>query len=229
MVEDETGKRSYASINLDLNEENPSTPLSMNFVGDIMLGRRYESSDGIIVNQGVESIFEPTLDILGFAADLTIANLEIVLTDHNENHPTKSIVFKSDPQNVYGLTYAGIDIVSLANNHIMDFNQGGMIQTQSILDEHGILHSGSGINSYEAYLPAIKTLKGNTIAFLSSSDRTGQYNNYQPYLNAGENKPGFAYLTPYYLKEQIESVKNFTDFIIIEMHSGSEYLSLIHI
>ena len=223
MVEDETGKRSYASINLDLNEENPSTPLSMNFVGDIMLGRRYESNDGIIVNQGIEAIFEPTLDILGFSADLTIANLEIVLTDHNENHPTKSIVFKSDPQNVYGLTYAGIDIVSLANNHIMDFNQDGMIQTQSILDEHGILHSGSGINSYEAYLPAIKTLKGNTIAFLSSSDRTGQYNNYQPYLNAGENKPGFAYLTPYYLKEQIESVKNFTDFIIIEMHSGSEY------
>ena len=146
MVEDETGKRSYASINLDLNEENPSTPLSMNFVGDIMLGRRYEASDGIIVNQGVESIFEPTLDILGFAADLTIANLEIVLTDHNETHPTKSIVFKSDPQNVYGLTYAGIDVVSLANNHIMDFNQVGMIQTQSILDEHGILHSGSGLS-----------------------------------------------------------------------------------
>ena len=223
MVEDETGKRSYASIDLDLNEENPSTPLTMNFVGDIMLGRRYESNDGIIVNQGVEAIFQPTLNILGFAADLTIANLEIVLTDHDETHPTKSIVFKSDPQNVYGLTYGGIDIVSLANNHIMDFNQDGMIQTQSILNEHGILHSGSGLNSYEAYLPAIKTLKGNTIAFLSSSDRTGQYNNYQPYLNAGENKPGFAYLTPYYLKEQIESVKNIADFTIIEMHAGSEY------
>ena len=50
------------------------------------------------------------------------------------------------------------------------------------------LHSGSGMSSYEAYLPAIKSVKGQVIAFLASSDRTGQYNNYQPYLNAGESK-----------------------------------------
>ena len=43
------------------------------------------------------------------------------------------------------------------------------------------------------YMPAFKSVKGQTIAFLSSSDRTGQYNNYQPFLNAGENKSGFAY------------------------------------
>ena len=50
-----------------------------------------------------------------------------------------------------------------------------------------------------------------------------QYNNYQPYLNAGENKPGFAYLTPYYLKQQIKNVEDLVDFVIIEMHAGSEY------
>ena len=98
-----------------------------------------------------------------------------------------------------------------------------MIQTKNILNEAGILHSGAGLNSYDAYLPTFKSVKGQTIAFLSSSDRTGQYNNYQPFLNAGENKSGFAYMTPYYVKKQIESVKDFSDIIILEMHAGSEY------
>ena len=222
-VEDETGKRDYDTINIDLNEINSALPLSLNFVGDIMMGRRYETENGIITNQGVEALFEPTHEILGLSADITIANLEIPLSDSGEPHPTKSIIFRCNPYNINGLIYAGIDVVSLANNHIMDYGKSAMLQTQSILDESNILHSGAGINSYQAYLPAIKSIKGHTIAFLASSDRTGQYNNYQPYLNSGENKPGFAYLTPYYLKKQIESVKHFADIIIIEMHAGSEY------
>ena len=47
----------------------------MNFVGDIMMGRRYESPDGIITIQGVNTLFEPTYEILGNSADITIANL----------------------------------------------------------------------------------------------------------------------------------------------------------
>ena len=186
----------------------------MNFVGDIMMGRRYEDSDGIITTQGVQSLFEPTRDLLGMAADLSIANLEIPLSNQGYPHPTKGIVFRCAPENVSGLVYGGIDVVSLANNHILDYMEPAMIQTQNILNEAGIAHSGSGMNSYEAYLPTIKSIKGQVIAFLASSDRTGQYNNYQPYLNAGENKSGFAYMTPYYLRQQIHSV---------------ESLSLIHI
>ena len=179
-----------------------------------MMGRRFENENGIITNQGVDALFQPTINILGEAADVTVANLEVPLTDQGYPHPTKGIVFRSAPENVGGLIRAGIDVVSLANNHILDYMEPGMIQTKNILNEAGIIHSGAGLNSYDAYMPAFKTVKGQTIAFLSSSDRTGQYNNYQPFLNAGENKSGFAYMTPYYVKKQIESVKD---------------LSLIHI
>ena len=106
-----------------------------------------------------------------------------------------------------GLIYAGIDVVSLANNHILDYMETGMIQTMNILNEAGILHSGAGLNSYEAYSPAFKSVKGQTIAFLSSSDRTGQYNNYQPFLHAGENKSGFAYMTPTILNNKFNQLK----------------------
>ncbi len=222
-VEDETGLQGWATTVIQIDDGESSFPLTMNFVGDIMMGRRFEDENGIITNQGVNALFEPTYEILGAAADITIANLEIPLSDQGAPHPTKSIVFRSSPSNVGGLIYGGIDVVSLANNHILDFMEPGMIQTQNLLDEVGIRHSGAGMNSYEAYLPAILSRKGQTIAFLASSDRTGQYNNYQPYLNAGENKPGFAYMTPYYLKQQIQSVRDFTDLLVVEMHAGSEY------
>ena len=70
----------------------------MNFVGDIMMGRRYEDNDGIITTQGVQSLFEPTRDLLGMAADLSIANLEIPLSNQGYPHPTKGIVFDARPK-----------------------------------------------------------------------------------------------------------------------------------
>ena len=222
-VQDETGRRGWATTTVELDQGPSSFPLTMNFVGDIMMGRRFEDSDGIISNEGVQALFEPTLELLGMAADLSIANLEIPLSNQGNPHPTKSIVFRCAPENVSGLIYGGIDVVSLANNHILDYMEPAMVQTQNILDEAGIVHSGAGMNSYEAYLPALKSVKGQVIAFLASSDRTGQYNNYQPYLNSGENKSGFAYMTPFYLRQQIGAVNSLADLIVIEMHAGSEY------
>ncbi|SVB26357.1 uncharacterized protein METZ01_LOCUS179211, partial [marine metagenome] len=222
-VEDETGQQGWATTAIQVDQGSSSFPLTVNFVGDIMMGRSYEDDDGIITTQGVQALYQPTYEILGLLADVTVANLEIPLSNQGFPHPTKGIVFRCAPENVAGLIYGGIDVVSLANNHILDYMEPAMIQTQNILDEAGILHSGAGMNSYEAYLPAFKSVKGQTIAFLASSDRTGQYNNYQPYLNAGENKPGFAYMTPYYLKQQIQSVEDLADLVVVEMHAGSEY------
>ena len=170
-VEDETGMQGFAEIDINLSDENISDPLTLNFVGDIMMGRRYESPDGIITIQGVNTLFEPTYEILGNSADVTVANLEIVLSNNGTAHPTKTINFRCSPENIEGLIFGGIDIVSLANNHIMDFGIEAMIETKTILNEANILHSGAGLNTNQAYLPAIKSIKGKSIAFLSSSDR----------------------------------------------------------
>ena len=50
----------------------------------------------------------------------TSANLEVVLTNQGTAHPTKSVCYRGNPNNVNGLVFAGIDIVSVANNHILD-------------------------------------------------------------------------------------------------------------
>ena len=69
------------------------------------MGRRFEEDDGIISNQGANALFEPTYEILGLAADITVANLEVPLTTHETSHPTKGIVFKSNPNNINALVY----------------------------------------------------------------------------------------------------------------------------
>jgi len=222
-VVDSTNMWGRATCTVTVDPGPTTFPLTMNFVGDVMLARRYEYAGGIIPTQGVEAIFAPTLPYLGDVADITVANLESPLTDTGIPHPTKPIIFRGSPENVDGIVYAGIDVVSIANNHIIDYGLEGMQQTQAVLDSNNILHSGAGANSYEAYLPVFCNKKGTNIAFLASSERTGQYDNYQPYLNAGINKPGFAYLTQFDITRQIQTVENDADIIIVEMHSGDEY------
>lgn len=213
----------WASCRVEPEPGNSTLPVTLNFVGDIMLAREYEYPGGIISTQGVEAIFDPTLPYLGEAADITVANLECTFTTAWQHHPTKEIYYKASPQNVDGLTYAGIDVVSIANNHIMDYLKPGMEQTRSVLAQHEIVFSGAGENSYQAYLPAFYTKKGINFAFLAACDRTGQYTNSQPYLNAGFNKSGFANLQQFYMKMQIDAVKDVSDFVVMEFHAGSEY------
>ncbi len=219
-VSDTTDCYGQAVCQIEVDEGETTFPITVNFVGDVMLARGYND---LIDAIGVEAIFEPTLDILGNAADITVANLECPLTTHWEHHPTKSIYFKGSPEYVAGLTYAGIDVITLANNHVYDYMLPGIQETQQVLEDNNILYSGAGADSYEAYLPLFFNKSGVNIAFLASSDRTGQYNNYQPYLQAGFNKPGFAYMTPYYVQKQIQEVQDVADLIVIETHSGSEY------
>jgi poly-gamma-glutamate synthesis protein (capsule biosynthesis protein) len=220
VVIDETELNGRASCQISVDPGPTTFPILMNFVGDIILARRIEDYINLY---GYEPIFDPTFPILGETADITVANLESPLTNQGTPHPTKTVVFRGSPEDVVALTYAGIDVVTIANNHIIDYGLQGLQQTQSVLSEEEITFFGAGAKSYEALLPAFYLKSGVNFAFLGSSDRTGQYNNYQPYLNAGFNKPGFANLTESNIIQQINSVRNVADLIILEMHSGSEY------
>ena len=219
-VVDQTELHGRASCQIHVDPGPTTFPITMNFVGDVMLARRI---DNYINLHGYEPIFDPTLSILGEAADITVANLECALTNQGTPHPTKSVVFRGSPENVAALTYAGIDAVTIANNHILDYGLAGLQQTKSVLEGEEILLFGAGADSYEAMQPAFYLKSGVNFALLGSSDRTGQYNNEQPYLDAGFNKPGFANLTESNVIQQINSVRNIADLIICEMHSGSEY------
>jgi len=185
------------------------------FVGDVMLARGYDSWD-------VEDIFDPTRH-LTLPLDLASCNLESPLTTATTQHPTKGICLKADPDKVAGVKYAGFDFACLANNHIFDYLENGMYETMLVLDTAGVIYTGCGANDLLARRTRFMSCNGISLAMLAFSDRTGSYNNYQPFLDAGRSRPGFAMWNRSAIEATIPEADALSDFVVLNVHSGSEY------
>ncbi|MCB9357885.1 MAG: CapA family protein [Calditrichaeota bacterium] len=196
--------------------------LWFSFTGDVIMGRGYENNGGIIDQWGVDTLYEPTYPWLQ-TADLTSVNLECPLTTATTAHPTKGIVFKSSPEQVAGLVNAGVDFATLANNHVFDYMTDGMLETMYVLDTAGIVHNGAGMNDEQARRVKFVSANGLSMAMLSFSDRTGSYNNVQPFLDAARSRPGFAMWNRSAIECTVPDAGELADFVIINTHSGSEY------
>ena len=223
VVRDETNRAGGDTCRVAVHDGPDTGALTVNFVGDIFTGRGYESSGGIIDTQGIEALFTPTLPIFGQAADVNVANLEVSYTDRGTPHPTKSVVFRSRPENIAGVAYAGVDLVTIGNNHIIDYGEIGMLDTMAGLDGLGIPYCGAGINETFALQPAFWSQNGVRLGFVGLSNRTGRQWNYQPFLDAGYDKPGFAHLLPPQLAAGIAGARAQADLVIVQTHSGTEY------
>src|SRR3989344_4112491 len=137
-------------------------PLTMVFVGDIMLDRGVEA----VVNNydNYRYPFLKTVDILK-SADLAFGNLEGPIS--NSGNKQGSIYsFRFEPKAINGLKFAGFDVLSLANNHIMDYGREALKDTISILNEGNINLIGAGENYLEANNPLIREINNVKIAFL---------------------------------------------------------------
>ncbi len=222
-VTDPDGLAAGDTCQITVAEGDPTGPLTVNFVGDVFTGRGYENNGGIIDTYGVEALFAPTLDIFGKAADVNVANLEVSYTDRGTPHPTKSVVFRSRPENMAGIAFAGVDLVTLGNNHIIDYGEIGMLDTIEGLEHLNIRYSGAGSSDHMALLPTFWTENGVRMGFLGLCNRTGRQWNYQPFLDAGFDKPGFAHLLPDNLALSIDYTRPLSDIVIVQTHSGDEY------
>lgn len=190
--------------------------------------------------------FTPFLDIS--QADITIGNLESIITDEGKN--TKStleefgygVALKADPKSVEGLVFAGFDILSLANNHTGDYGYEGLLDCMSLLENNGIEPLGAGNNYSEAHAPVIKDIKNTKIAFLGYTnvpmyaDITG-FSPTSKWIARGpendtEERPGLAWAHDsrfdHYgnfedMAEDITNAKKDADIVIVSLHFGWEY------
>ncbi len=210
------------SLLVEIGDIRLAQSVDLAFSGDVMLARRYEQQGGIIQRFGPEAVFS-RIRHRTTAADIFVINLECPLTDEGTPHPTKGIGFRGSPANVAGLTYAGVDVANLANNHVSDYGARGLEETEQVLDAAGILHSGAGMNEYEAMKPAFKSVDGIRFGFLGFCNRTGRDNNYEPYLDAGFDKDGYLYLTADNIMQTVPSADEVCDYLIVSIHGGSEY------
>lgn len=181
------------------------------FMGDIMIGR--------MVNETIETQGDtyPWGNMLPYLqkTDLNVINLEATLTKSTRRVP-KVFNFKASPDRVETLLAARIDLVNLANNHILDFSEEGLIETIEVLDNAGILHTGAGIDEAQARKPAVILKKGITVGVLGYTDN-------EPGWVAGTDRPGTNYIEVgdiQKLREDIEKVRDKVDILVVSIHWG---------
>lgn len=163
--------------------------------GDVTLGAHYEEYVLEQVQKGghrddwVGWGFNQVRDVTR-KADLFVVNLECPFTERGEKLP-KNFNFRASRWLVGALASGGVDVVSLANNHMLDFGPEGLFDTVGTLDEVGIRHFGAGRTLSEARAPTLVTVKGVTIAFLGYFF-LGDRNIEPPQVIATDDQPGVA-------------------------------------
>lgn len=119
-------------------------------------------------------------------ADLRVANCEVPLSNRGMPQHAKHEVLHSSPEMLAGLVAAGFDVVSLANNHTMDYGPEALRDTIEGLERHGIACCGAGADDAAAWRPAVLERRGLRVAFLSCASEA-----YLGYA-ALPRKPGIA-------------------------------------
>lgn len=121
-------------------------------------------------------IWGDALDILKrMAPDVKIINLETSITTSDDYWQGKGINYRMYPGNTPCLTAAGIDVCSLANNHVLDWGYAGLLETLQTLKDKKIKSAGVGRNRTEAAAPAVMTVagKGRVLVFSFGSETSG--------------------------------------------------------
>lgn len=154
-------------------------------VGDVMLGRGVGTE---IPRRPPERFWGTTLPLLR-SADAVVANLECAVTDHPVawSRTPKVFHFRAPPEAVAVLRAGNVRCVSLANNHVLDFEWAGLLDTLRHLDAAGIAHAGAGPDLAAARAPAAFDVAGLRVALVSATDN-------EPPFAATAGTPGTFYL-----------------------------------
>ncbi|MEV0130095.1 CapA family protein [Dactylosporangium sp. NPDC050688] len=152
------------------------------------------------------------------AADLTIVNLETAITSRGVEEP-KTYHFRTTPVAIDALKAAGIDAVSIANNHTLDYGRTGLLDTLDALRTAGYPAFGAGANTDEAYRPWLTTVRGVKIAVLGFSQVGELSSSWAP----GPDKPGIAMaFDTQRAVAAVTEARSQADLVIVFNHWGDE-------
>jgi hypothetical protein len=149
-------------------------------------------------------------------ADIAIANFENPAPNAFRFHP-RGTVFSANPAYIEGLANAGIDWVSLANNHIGDAGRPAILQTIANLKKHGIQSSGAGKDLAAARAPAYLQAGNVKVALLG-------YDTIARYYRADGDTAGSAQMSPKALEADVKKARAAgADIVVVFPHWGTEY------
>jgi poly-gamma-glutamate synthesis protein (capsule biosynthesis protein) len=203
----------------------PATILDVTAVGDIMLGRGVNNK--MVAYGDYTYPYKAAHDEL-HSADFRVANLECTITDlvAPPSDPA-TFTFISAKKAVDGLTYAGFNAVTVANNHAAGPGKAAMLDMLATLQANNIGVTGGGASLAEATKPIVATVKGTRIAILGYHDNRDDENPRYGVPAQGQaataNGWGFAKVELSTLAQDLAAARNQADLVIPYFHWGHEY------
>ncbi|WP_165355206.1 CapA family protein [Nocardioides oleivorans] len=199
----------------------PAAPIRIALAGDIHF-------EGVLAGRlrDPSSALAPAAEALS-AADLTIANLETSVGAGGRPEPGKRYTFSAGPEAFAALAAAGVDVVSMANNHALDFGRGRLPSTLAAARRAGraaapLAVVGIGRDADRAFAPALTDVGGTVVATLAASvadqdptaDPTGDW-------AATDNRAGIAdALDPARLLAGVRRAREDADVVVVYLHWG---------
>lgn len=192
------------------------------FAGDILMDDHYAVMS-TYHNRGndINQAFDQGLLEQMRNADIFMINNEFTFTSRGTPTVNKKFTFRANPGNVSMYEEMGVDIVSVANNHIYDYGEISLLDTLDTLEQAEIPYVGAGRNLQEAMTPVYYIANGMKIAFVSATqiERNGTPDTKE----ATQDSAGvLRCMNPDNLLLTIEETKKNSDYVILYIHWGTE-------
>jgi len=195
--------------------EDGGVAIKLALAGDTMLGRGVADR---LATSSPESLFAPEIVEIANEADLFVLNLECCISERGTRWaaPGKAFFFRAPPSAAEALAVLGVDCVSLANNHALDFGEEALQDTLDHLARVGIAWAGAGGDVDRARAPAVLRAGAFRLGVLSLCDHPEDF-------AAGPRRPGVAFAdlrrgVPGWVPAAVRSVD--ADAVLVTPHWG---------
>lgn len=194
--------------------------ITIDLVGDINLADDWYTMEAAAQRGGVSDCISENAQSELAATDISVVNNEFVYEDGETPLEGKTYTFGAATENVKLLKIFSADLVTLANNHVYDYGEEGLISTLDTLDDAGIPYVGAGRNLEEASAIKYFVVKGRKIAFVSATEieKFAKYTK-----EATENSPGvIKTIDTSLFCSVIAEAKANADYVVACVHWGIE-------
>lgn len=198
------------------------------FAGDISFAEGYANMAALQQRGGrIEECFDERLLQEMQEADIFMVNNEFPYTDRGTPTEGKTYTFRSKPENVKYLYDMGVDIVSVANNHVYDYGEVSLLDTLSTLEGAAMPYVGAGRNIEEAVKPVYFVANDMKIAYVSATQI--EQGDYPDTVGAGASSAGvFRCWNEEHIYDVIREAKEKSEFVVAYIHWGTELSETLH-
>ncbi|MGL5258777.1 MAG: CapA family protein [Lachnospiraceae bacterium] len=208
--------------NIYLKDTKSSEVVTISFAGDILFDSGYAILNSLRQkNQGIHGVFSNDILEKMHDADIFMVNNEFPYTNRGTPTENKQFTFRSDPSNANLLYDMGVDIVSIANNHIYDYGEVSLLDTIDTLNDIHMPYVGAGKTLEEAMAPVYFIANDMKIGILAATQI--EKGDTPDTKGATSNSAGvFRCWNSALLLEQIAKIKEECDFLVVYLHWGTE-------